>query len=165
MKPQITRRAAAFGKNEDGAILVEFALILPLMLLLFAVTVESARMMMSYQAAVAGVRDAARYLARTIPTDICVTGDSVAGLATSLKNIVENDLAGNALFPVDVTINSVTPSYNCVAGTYRVSPAPVGVVSASVTMQFPLAGITEMFGGGFSSVTTTVTDQSRVFGQ
>jgi hypothetical protein len=122
-------------------------------------------MMLGYQTAIAGVRDAGRYLSRITPVDICLTGGSVASTAGVLKTIVEKDIHGNGLLPAKVKVNSVTPSYACVAGTYRVSPAPVSKVSASVTIEFPLAGILSMFNSSLSTVTTTIADSSRVFGQ
>ncbi len=154
-----------FARNDDGAILVEFGLVMPVMLLLLAVTLESARLMWSYQSVIAGVRDASRYLSRVTPADICTSGGSVAGLTTTLKSIVEQDINGNNLFPSSVTVNSVTPSLSCVSGTYRMNPAPVGQVSANITIQFPLGGILTLFGSGATSVTTDVADTSRIFGQ
>lgn len=161
-RPPVRRR---FLSDEEGAILVEFAIIMPLMLLFFAVTVESARMMWSYQIAIGGVRDATRYMARTTPYDICDTAGSVASKAAKLKDIVAKDIHGTGLFPTKLTINSVTPSYSCVAGTYRHDPVAIGVVTASLTIEFPLAGIMTLFGGALPTVTTTVTDRARIFGQ
>lgn len=154
-----------FAKSDDGAILVEFGLVMPIMLLLLAVTLESARLMWSYQSVIAGVRDASRYMSRVTPSDICSSGGTVAGLGTTLKGIVERDIHGNSLFPPSITVNSVTPSLSCVSGTYRMNPAPVGQVSANITVQFPLGGILKLFGSGASSITTDVADTSRIFGQ
>lgn len=165
MTQLFTKHIRGFLVREDGAILIEFALVLPLMLGIFALTVESTRLMKTYQTTVAGVRDASRYLARTTPSDICDSGGSVSGMTTTLQTMVEKDISGSDLMPSQVTINSVTPSVSCVTGTYRVSPAPVAVVTASITLQFPLGGILELFGGNMSTITTTVTDQSRIFGQ
>ena len=154
-----------FAADDDGAIIVEFSIVMPIMLLFLALTIESSRMMWSYQSVIAGVRDAGRYLARVTPADICIAGGSVVGLTSTLKDIVEKDIGGNNLFPASVTVNSVTPSFSCVSGTYRVSPAPVGQVSANVTVQFPMGGFLALFGNGLSSVTTDVADSSRIFGQ
>lgn len=154
-----------FAASDEGAILVEFGIVLPIMLLFFALTVESARMMWSYQSVIAGVRDAGRYLARVTPVDICDAGGSVTSLAPTLKAIVEKDIGGTALLPSKVTVNSVTPSYSCVSGTYRVNPAPIGHVSANVTIQFPMGGVLDLFGNAISTLTTDVADSSRVFGQ
>ena len=160
-----TRPAKRFLSRDDGAISVEFGIVMPIMLLFLALTVESARLMWTYQSVIAGVRDAGRYLARVTPSDICVSGGSVSNLTTILEDIVQKDVSGNELFPPKVTVNSVTPSFSCVAGVYRVSPAPVGQVSANVTIQFPMGGILDLFGNGISSVTTDVADSSRIFGQ
>lgn len=157
--------AKRFSSSEDGAVIVEFAIVLPVMLLFLALTIEASRMMWSYQTVIAGVRDAGRYLARITPADICSSGGSVATLSSTLKTIVEKDIGGNALFPSKVTVNSVSPSVSCVAGTYRVSPAPIGRVSANVTIQFPMGEFLSLFGDSLSSVTTNVTDESRIFGQ
>ena len=153
-------------RRDDGGVLVEFALVLPMMLALFALTVESARMMMSYQAAIAGVRDASRYVGRILPQDICATGDDATSFVSTatLVSIVQNDIDGNALLPSGITITAVTPSYTCVTGDFRVNPAPVGTVTAVMTLQFPFSGILDLFGGGLSTITTTITDQSRVYG-
>ncbi|MGB8621604.1 MAG: TadE family protein [Paracoccaceae bacterium] len=158
-------KPVSFWRDERGAILVEFGLVLPVMLLFFAIMVEGGRMMWSYQAAISGVRDAGRYLARTAPVDICLTGGSLAGYGPALTDIVGRSIGGNELFPAYVTLNSVTPGLACLSGNYRVNPAPISTVSASMTIDFPFAGIMSLFGSGMSSVTTTVSDESRVFGQ
>ena len=154
-----------FAKDETGGILVEFSIVMPIMLLLLALTIEASRMMWSYQTVIGGVRDAGRYMARVTPTTICGGGGGVAGLGTKLRAIVEKDIGGSALFPSSVTVNSVTSSVSCVSGTYRVSPAPVAQVNANVTIQLPLGGVMALFGDGLSSVTTDVSDQSRIYGQ
>ena len=160
--PPFIKRLVA---SEDGAIVVEFAIVLPVMLLFLALTIEASRMMWSFQSVIGGVRDAGRYLARITPADICTSGGSVAQLSSTLKTIVEKDIGGSALFPSKVTVNSVSPSITCVVGTYRVSPAAVGRVSASVTIEFPMGEFLSLFGNGISSVTTNVADESRIFGQ
>lgn len=165
MKNHLTAPFKRFARNDDGAVIVEFGLVMPFMLLLFAATVEAAHLMWSYQSVIAGVRDANRYLSRVTPVDICTSGGSVAGLATTLKDIVEDDKDASILFPASITVNSVTPSLSCVSGAYRVNPAPVGTVSANITVQFPLGSILSLFGDGLSSVTTDVSDTSRIFGQ
>ncbi|WP_170764924.1 TadE/TadG family type IV pilus assembly protein [Ruegeria lacuscaerulensis] len=165
MKTRLTAPFKRFAKNDDGAIIVEFGLVMPVMLLMLALTLESARLMWSYQSVIAGVRDAGRYLSRVAPADICSSGGSVAGLTTTLKGIVENDKHANSLFPPSITVNSVTPSLSCMSGTYRVNPAPVGTVSANITIQIPMGNLLSLFGSGLSSVTTDVSDTSRIFGQ
>ena len=153
-----------FLRDSDGAALVEFAILLPMLLVVFAVIIEGGRLMWSYQSAAAGVRDAARYLARATPSNVCASGVSVTGLTANLEAIVRESIDGDALFPVGITINSVTPSVNCVSGGFRVSPAPVAQVSASLTVTFPLGGLFSLVSDSLGTVTTTITDQSRVYG-
>lgn len=160
----LTRFWRRFWRTEDGVALVEFAMVLPLLMLLFAVTVEGGRMMWSYQTVVSGVRDASRYLGRVTPLDLCATGGSVSPYAADLLNIVRNSISGEALLPSGITVNSVTPSLACVATGLRVSPSPVVTVTASVTITFPFAGIFTFFGRTQGALTTTVSDQSKVFG-
>lgn len=162
LRPKATR----FADAEGGAVLVEFALVFPLMLLFFAIMFESARTYWSYQIAISGVRDATRYVARVAPVDICnAPGGSLAGYTTKATDIVRHDMAGSGMFPSTVTVNSVTPSHICVEGTYRTSPAPVAVVNANLTIQFPMGFIFNWFGSGLGIATTSVEDQSRIIGQ
>lgn len=137
---------------------------MPMLLLLFAVIIDGGRMMWSYQTAVAGVRDATRYLARVAPVDICTTGGSVAGYTATLTGIVQNSIYGNQLFPNGIAVNSVVPSLTCIAGTYRVSPVPIAQVTANLSITFFFSGIFNFAGQSQAAITTTVTDQSRIYG-
>lgn len=155
---------AKWAHDEDGAALVEFTMMLPIMILLFAVIIEGGRMFWSYQAAVSGVRDAARYLARVAPGDICSSGGSVAGYTSDLETIVRNGASGYGIFPAGLTVTAVTPSLSCTAGSYRVSPAPVVEVTASLTITFPFADVFAFNGTARPTITTVISDQSKVFG-
>jgi len=158
---------ARLAREERGAALVEFAFLLPILLLLFAVIFDGGRMMWSYQTAISGVRDATRYLARTAPLDMCqagYSGPAIGSHAATLQAIVQNSIQGNTLFPGGITVNSVTPTLNCVTGTFRISPTPVAQVQANMTITFLFSGIFSFVGSPQPSITTTVTDQSRVFG-
>ncbi len=160
-------RTRAFARAEDGAVLVEFAMVLPMMLLVFAVIIEGSRMMFAYQSVIGGVRDATRYLARVAPGDICATGGSLTGHAPKLMTIVAQSTTGGAILPGAVTVTAVTPSLACIgtAGTYRVSPAPVATVSAQLQINLPFSGLLSFFGGqAATSITTTVSDSAKVFG-
>ena len=160
----IKRLAHRFLKNDSGAALVEFTILLPMLLLVFAVIIEGGRLMWSYQTVNAGVRDATRYLARVAPADICTSGGSVAGYTTALETIVRESVDGDSLFPSGITVTSVTPTLSCVAGTYRVSPAPVVQVRAALTVTFPFASVFSFAGQSLTTINTSVTDQNRVFG-
>jgi len=153
-----------FQRDESGAILVEFALVLPLMLVFFAVIGESARTFWSYQQVISGVRDASRYLARVAPLDICDTGGSLVGYTGSITNIVKLDRNGSGIFPSTITVNSVTPTLTCVTGSFRNGPASIAQVSANITIDFPMGFIFDFFGDAVGSATTVVADQSRIYG-
>ena len=155
---------ARFLRAEDGVALLEFAVVLPMMLLVFAVIIEGSRMMLSYESAIAGVRDATRYLARIAPKDICTTGAPLTTTPGYLQTLVRQGVTGRSVFPPSVTVGAVTPTYRCVAGTYRGGNVPVAQVSAVITVTFPFADVFTLFGGSRPDLTTTVTDQARVFG-
>lgn len=157
-------RRQGFLRDERGVALVEFALTLPMMLIVFAMIVEGSRMMWSYQTVIAGVRDATRYLARITPANICSTGGSVSASASTLLTIVRQGGSGSSVIPTDVSVPSVTPSYSCTTGTYRNSPVAVAQVVADVQINLPFAGIFSLFGSVPATLNTTVTEQSRIFG-
>lgn len=158
------RSLGRFLRDEAGVALVEFALVLPMMLFFFAVIIEGSRMMLSYQSAISGVRDAARYLARTAPADLCTAGGTLDGYSATLLTLVTQGASANSVFASGVTINSVTPSYRCVAGSYRGGDAPVAQVTAQITITFPFAGVFTWLGGSRPTLVKTVTDQARVYG-
>lgn len=160
----LSRRLATFWRDESGVALVEFALVLPMMLLVFAVIIEGSRMMLSYQSTIIGTRDAARYLARTVAPDICTTGGSVSGYATRLRTLIVQGATAYSVFPEDVVVGTVTPSYRCVTGTYRASPVAIAEVSVQITIRFPFAGLFTLAGASRPDLTTEVSNQARVFG-
>lgn len=158
------RRLRRFLREEDGTQLVEFAILLPLMLLLFAVVVDGGRALWSYQATGAAVRDAARYLARVVPSDVCASGGSLSGYASTVGAIVRENASGDTLFPSPVTVTSVTPALTCVEGGYRVGVVGIASVTAELEVSFPLEGVFAMFGIDRPALTARISDQSRVFG-
>lgn len=164
--PRTANRLTRFWRNQDGSALVEFAISLPLILILAFLSIESMRMFWSYQAAIAGVRDATRYLARVAPADLCTAGGSVAGYATELQAIVETTITGAALFPAGVNVTSVIPSYNCITSLgLRQASVPVATVSANISITMPFSQILRVVNAAPNAVlNTTVSDQARVYG-
>jgi Flp pilus assembly protein TadG len=160
----LRHHAARFLRDEDGVALVEFAVVLPMMLLVLAIIFEGTRLLLSYQAAISGVRDATRFLSRVVPATVCASGGSVSGYAARLQTIVSQSMSGRQMMPTAVTVNSVTPSLSCVSGGYRINPAPVATVTASITITFPWAGVFTLTGGSAPTLTKTITDQARIFG-
>lgn len=156
-----------FAVDEDGVALLEFAFLLPIFLLFFAVTVEGGRMMWSYQTATAGVRDASRYLARSTPVNVCQPGATAFdGQSDYLLELVEESISDTKIFPDGVDIAAVTPDLICVDdATYRNSPVGIVRVTAEITIDFPLGTLFRLAGGGGTAgLTTTLSDEHRVFG-
>ena len=158
------RALARFVRDEAGVALVEFAVVLPMMLLVFAVIIEGSRTMLSYQSAINGVRDATRYLARTVNSDVCTTSASVTSYATQLRTLVVQGVTAKSVFPPSVTIGAVTPSYRCVIRTYRGGTVAVAQVTAVITVTFPFSGLFSLVGISRPVLVTSVTDQARVYG-
>lgn len=152
-----------FGKENKGAALVEFALALPLFLVLFAATVDGARMLWSYQTAVAGVRDATRYLGRAAPANTCPGGD-LSSYTAELTRIVRDSVSGNNVTPSGVTIVSVVPALTCPVGDYRNGPVAVASVTATLTITVPFSTVFALVDGNLGTFTATVTDRTRIFG-
>lgn len=160
-------------RDASGAALVEFAIVLPLMLIIFGVIIEGGRTFWSYQAAISGVRDAARYVGRVAPGNICTElnpgqalQDVVASFDPTLVDIIRENIGGDALFPPSITIDSATATPDCRLGDFRIGPAaPVATVTANLTITYPFAGLFTLVGGALGTVATTVSDESRIYGE
>ena len=118
-----------FRDREDGAVLVEFAIALPLLLLIFAVMIEGSRLMLSYQSTISGVREATRYMSRILPRDTCATDLALTEYEPQLMSIVRDRLSGRSVLPSAVTLASVTSS--CGPADYLSDTAPVVDVDIS----------------------------------
>lgn len=168
-----------FTRREDGVALVEFALFLPLFVLAFFVIVEFARSFFSYQGAVVGVRDAARYMARVTDADICVGASDNQGLIAldpsgNVLNVATGIITRNmdteivGSLPTGVSLTNVTTLVVCdvpAAGTYRQTEVPIVRVAATIEILLPLGGILELNGLPLlPSITSTIIDESRVYG-
>ena len=151
-------------KNDRGAALVEFGIVTPVLLLFLAVIIDGARMAWSYQMVANGVRDAARTLARTAPTDLCTTG-AIGTYAASMTTIVTNDVSGATILPTGSRITNVEPTVRCVAGAFSDGSATVIEVTATLEVDYILGGVFGLFGAQrIERLTTRVSDQSRVYG-
>ncbi|WP_160763396.1 TadE/TadG family type IV pilus assembly protein [Kangsaoukella pontilimi] len=166
-----------FKRREDGAALVEFALILPPFLLAFFVIVEFSRLFFSYQAAVQGVRDATRYMARITAEDSCAgqTSTSTPSFGTPETGtsgdvfypIVFRNMATevDTLLPANVTLVNVKSRIKCVAGAFRDPIVPVAELEAQFRITFPLVGILELNGQPLlDPIDHIVNDESRIYG-
>lgn len=165
-----------FRKDTSGVALVEFAIFLPIFVLALAVVVEGSRIFFSYQGAVVGVRDAARYLARTAPGDICAVWgvfgdveDEDSSIQTALVSIIDEAMDNERdELPDEVIRGDVFASWTCVAPptgqTYRQTLVPIARVSAEFTILLPLGSVFEWNGITLPTINHTVVDESRIFG-
>lgn len=175
-------KLARWRRDEAGATAVEFVIVMPILLVTFAVIVEGSRIYWNYQAAVTGVRDAARFVARTTNNDVCDTGGTAfdaAAAASVAEGIIraslDTDRSTTAFdFPSGVALaatSPVTTSRTCepiraVSGGAILDTAAVVRVDATVVIQLPLAPLWDFFLPGAQNgvVTSTITDQSRIYG-
>ncbi len=178
---KLKSRIRSFREREEGVALVEFAIFLPLFVLSLYVIIEFSRAFFAYQGAVAGVRDAARYAARTMDPGLCVGQANNGGAIVSTGNsgsqdttyrIIQRSLekqTGSGILPANVSVDTASTSYFCVvpgtAGTYRQAEIAVARVFARIIITLPLSGILEINGGPvIPEITTDIADESRVFG-
>lgn len=159
-------------RSESGATAVEFVILMPVMMVCFGAIVEGSRIYWNYQGAVSGVRDAARYLARTTPEGICEsvtnpTWRSLPGGATEARRIIDRNLGsgGANLFPLAVGVNGVTASFSCPDLDLAIDPTPIARVQARLDIYLPFGTVFEFFGRrGTPKLQSTITDQSRIYG-
>ena len=79
-------------------------------------------------------------------------------------SIVRNSVDGNALFPSGITIGIVTPTLDCVPGTYRIATVPVVRVTATLNITFPFADMLAFGGHVQNAITTSIYDEHRAYG-
>ncbi len=89
-------------------------------------------------------------------------GPGLAATATQASPQIYIEALGGVSLPGSVTVQSVTSSLACISGGYRIDPAPVATVSATIAM--PFSGIFTLNGGSRGTITTTISDSARVFG-
>lgn len=146
----------ALTRSQRGAAAIEFAFILPLLLVIFTGMVEFGRAMWHYDALAKSARDAARYLS-TVPT--ANLGGEAASATSTTRTIVTHAAARASvagLTPAtDVTITCAPTPCGSV-----VSPADVTTVSVDINYPFVIGGWIPIFGASPadapSAVTTTL---------
>ena len=165
--PPFARTVRRFRREERGVALVEFAISLPLILALFAVIVESGRMFWAYQSVSTAVRDTSRYLGRLAPANLCETrgAGAFSDYNTELGAVFDAAISPGSLSAGGVTATLQTPVLDCVAGDFRVSPAPVAELSATLTIDLPFTAVFVLLGlSATPQIATTISDRSRIFG-
>ena len=131
-----------FIRRENGTQMIEFAIVFPVLLLLFAGTVELGRLFYTYTTLAKATRAGARYLSTT--TD-------VAASTTAGKNVVLCGNAGGCGGANPVILSNLTAT-NIVV-TPPVSTDPVKYVTVEITgynYQFLAFNLNAMTGGSFT---------------
>jgi Flp pilus assembly protein TadG len=140
------------AKRQHGVALVEFALILPFLLLLTFIATEFGRAMYQYDALTKSARDAARYLTTQMP------GTHIA----EAKNLaVYGNLAGSgsALVPGLSTGNVPDPTWQTAGSSPVINTVQVTISGYTFQPMFSGAFGATFFGGGsitFSPITATM---------
>lgn len=163
-----------FRDENSGAAMVEFAIALPLLLLVLAVVVEGSRITWIHQVAASGVRDASRYLARTNAPSICDNAASVqafndsTAIADRAQDIVTTSVdLTDTIMPTGVRDVVVNHTLQCTSVDFSGTGAalvPVVEVAVTLTIDFPFGGVFDLFGQPLAPLTTVVSDESRVYG-
>ena len=134
--------------RQSGAAIVEFALILPLLLLLTIITTEFGRAIYQYNTVVKSVRGATRYL--SLQTQSTELTPNTAAIAEATNLVVFGNLAGTgpAMVPGLETSNVATPTWKTIG-----SNPPVNMVTIKVTGYTFHPLVTNVFGTAFGDIT------------
>lgn len=135
-----------FIRRENGTQMIEFAIVFPMLLVLFAGTVELGRLFYTYTTLAKATRAGARYLSTT--TD-------VAASTTAGKNVVLCGNAGGCGGANPVILSNLTAA-NIVV-TPPVATDPVKYVTVEITgynYQFLAFNLNVMTGGSFNIALT-----------
>ncbi|RWM04913.1 MAG: pilus assembly protein [Mesorhizobium sp.] len=158
---QIIRR---FKRDDQGTALVEMAITTPFVLLLSAGVFEFSNILNTRMLLDAGVKDAARYMAR------CSSDwATCSGLAKNLA--VSGTITGGSARVTGWTVNQVsitkslsTPAIDAATGTELYLSPTTNVDVVQVSTSYPYTGVGLWSYLGFGQITLTVFHQERVFG-
>lgn len=161
----------AFRDDRSGAAILEFVITLPMLMLFLAIVIEGSRIAWTHQAASAGVRDAARYIARVAPLDVCERNEvAVTQLETDFKDDATDIVAERVgspdeqILPNGVDVLDVSPDFQCMEVDYSLADIPVVEVRVQLEITFPFGGVFGWFGDPLEPLTTEIADESRVYG-
>jgi len=149
---QLRKKLRGFLGRENGTQMIEFAIIFPVLLLLFAGTTELGRLFYTYTTLAKATRSGARYLS---------TVQSVSGSSAAAKNIV---LCGNAAGCGGPNQPAVILP-NLTANNILITPPPTGVATVKY-VKIEIVGysytplvfnLSAMTGGNFNMSLTPAT--------
>ncbi|GAC1452348.1 MAG: hypothetical protein PVSMB6_04220 [Steroidobacteraceae bacterium] len=142
------------GVGERGTAAIEFAIALPLLLLMLVATAEFGRLFSQYNTLNKAVRDGARYLAaNALSGTTGVVGiTSAVQAATANLVVAGSTIGGTAVLPGltagNVTVGSLGNGYVSVAATYTYQPMlatlPTFGLTAPMSLAIPLTATVVM---------------------
>jgi Flp pilus assembly protein TadG len=156
--------------NRDGSAMVEMAAMLPFLLLLGCGVFEFGAFFYQYQMVQAGIRDAARYLARVSDPTTSTTPCAAAVLTaheSAAKNIAVTGVTSGGTNRVSwFNTSDITISYPTVANPnnalYR-GPDPITIVQVNTNPSYSGVGFLSFLGLG-SALTVNLRHQERCIG-
>jgi Flp pilus assembly protein TadG len=143
-------------RYQRGTAAVEFAIALPVLLLMMLATAEIGRMLSQYNTLNKAVRDGARYLAsNALAGTTGVVSISAAVQSATVNLVATGNTAGtgSALLPSltagNVTVSNLGNGYVSVAATYTYAPMmgatlPTFGLTAPITVNVPLTATVVM---------------------
>jgi Flp pilus assembly protein TadG len=164
----LKRSIASLWRDTEGSALVEAALVMPVLVPLLFGVMEFSWYFQKQQLVESGVRDAARYLARTAPdttppTDPCSLTTPIDFKAAA-QNIAVTGIAttgGTARVP-GWTVGSVTitcPSFDNTTATYQ-GPTLIYRVTVSTSFADPTLGFFRMLNRVVPNLSASHTERS-----
>jgi Flp pilus assembly protein TadG len=140
-------------KNQQGVAIVEFALLLPLLLIMSFTVIELGRALMHYNLIAKSTREAARYLSMQTPgtkmteaRNIVVYGNTsgtgsalVPGLSTS--NVPDPTWQPAGADPIITTVTVQVSNYTfqpLISSAFNVTFGPINFSTITATMRSPL---------------------------
>ena len=140
--------------RQQGVALIEFALVLPLLLILTLITTEFGRALYQYNTLTKSVRDAVRYLSTQDPT--ILTSDP--GKVTNAKNLVVYGSFANTGTPLAIGLSTAqvpNPTWQVVVGSPTINTVTIKVAGCANSLPpcykfIPL--ISNLFGTAFGNI-------------
>jgi Flp pilus assembly protein TadG len=155
-----TRR---LSDDERGAAVVEFTVLVPVLLFLMAGALEFGNALFGYHVINTGLRDAARYLARTNTPSSYIAQAKQLAVYGQIGGTTKR-LSWWSTGDVTVTFRTIANPINASTGlpTYR-GPNPIQVAHVAATVTYPGLGLFQMISLG-KTLTISTYQEERVIG-
>ncbi|MEW6641883.1 MAG: TadE/TadG family type IV pilus assembly protein [Pseudomonadota bacterium] len=165
-------KISGLWRNQDGSALVEAAVVVPFLMTLILGILDYSFFFYQQHLVATGIRDAARYLARTSSPTSGTSQTTAQNLATTgsptggTYRRVTGFNPGNVAISISYVANALNSTTN--VRPYRQAPSECGgpdqIAIISVTGSFPYASFGFLSFLGLSSPTVSVTHSERCIG-